>query len=391
MKKNLFILLGLVAMLAMLVFFFGSSTVDGKYHLRTSGAGEATEDYLRTQIKACLNAREAGWRSRCFSELGGLLSSQFELPTILRALATIDEEPGIKQRCHTLVHFLGQNEFLKTGDLGATFRQCLTRAACGEGCFHGSVEAYVSEQGGDMSSRAIQSVCKRDAFEKGVNYLACNHGLGHAFMLESGNDVPASLALCDAVVGKDERDQCFGGVFMENVFSFGSPDHPTSYIRPEEPTYPCTILPERYRSECFTAQAASVIQYNRSNYDAGAAFCNELEPVYRATCFGSLGGNAVVTFDDPRAIKAVCDKAPAGPSRNECIHQALVFLGHGSEGSAGVLAELCFVADETEKEECFRSVGDVLESWLPGRREEQCALVNAKGTQSYKWCVLGQR
>jgi hypothetical protein len=345
------------------------------------------EHMLRASIMRCVSEPGWQWRSRCMVELGNVLSARFRLPDTLAALANIDEEPGIKQYCHTLVHTLGQNEYRSSSDLGTTFAACQSAIACGEGCFHGAVEGYLSEHSGSLSPSGIASVCTREEAGNDVNYEACNHGLGHAFMLVFENDLPHALELCDSL-GMEERQSCYAGVFMENVFSAGSEDHPTTYIDPENPLYPCTAISDRYGDTCYSSQAGHIFEESR-NFERVASFCESTPARFRSVCYRTIGSNAVLAFDTPEEIVRVCDLAPVGDARAYCLASALTYLGHGTAGDAKRLGGLCEAAHESDRRMCIALLGQTLEMWYPGKRAEYCERIGDFGKEGYQWCIDG--
>lgn len=341
-----------------------------EYGLRKKMGFENTTTYVRQQVIQCLKTGEASWRGKCFRELGGMLSSQFSLPESLTALAAIDKEEGIKQQCHALVHYLGQNEYKRERDLAATFRSCLSSpVACGEGCFHGAVEGYVSEHGGTLDEERIPSVCSREFTENQVTYDACVHGLGHAFMLQNEGDIYPSLDSCRTLSSYSDRQFCYAGVFMENVFSFWTPEHQSKFIRPDDPSYPCTDVREEYQLQCYGAQAAFVINQALSPnvieaYRRGADFCASVPSFAQAECYGSIGSNIVVSTEDPRVVVEACSLTPEGAPRNRCYEEALVFIGHGSGGAPERIREVCgFIPDSRDAEHCELSAERVIGTW----------------------------
>lgn len=344
-----------------------------QYGLRKKMAFENNDSYIRTQVITCLKTGEPTWRGRCYRELGTLLSSQFTLPETLSALSIIDDEEGIKQQCHALVHYLGQNEYKREGDLSGTFRSCLSSpVACGEGCFHGAVEGYVAERGGTLEKKNIAAVCDREFTENQVTYDSCVHGLGHAFMLQFDGDILPSLDSCRALDSASDRSFCYSGVFMENVFSFWSPDHSSKYIRPEDPFYPCTIVDKEYQSSCYSSQASFVINMSlrpgdyMPAYRNAMRYCAAVPIAAQAECYGSLGSSMVVSSSDPKEIANVCGLVPAGEARSYCFKEALVFIGHGSGGNEERIKELCeYIPDLEDASTCRASAERTVESWKP--------------------------
>lgn len=375
LKFKLYILAALVllATVAVALSFFAPSSEES-FGLRAANRGEAVADYLRNQILTCVRQDVNVWRSPCFSALARLVSSQISLPETLTGLSLIDTEEGIRQTCHAFVHFLGANEYKRTKDVSGTLAQCSTQIACGEGCFHGVIEGYFEEDGREFSAGSVSSLCRDDAVGNPTNYLACTHGIGHAFMLLYGNDVSPSLVGCDLLDAALERESCYAGVFMENVFSYGSANHVSS-VDPADPGAVCRGLSDRYLSACYAFQSSFVIQQGRGDYAAGAAFCEEAPGGYRATCYRSIGADAAVSFVHAEPMADACMVAPSGEARISCLTGALVFLAQGSKGRAEVLFDLCEHVGDRERHGCFSVAGDVLADWYPGRKSELCARI----------------
>lgn len=357
-----------------------------EYGVREPGKGEDAVSYLRAQIRACVASGEATWRGRCFRELGSVISGAFSLPQALKALSAIDEEEGIKQQCHALTHYLGANEFKRTGSLGETTRACSTAIACGEGCFHGAVEGYVGSISGDLSTSTIATTCRREDAHNDTEYFACTHGLGHAFMLVTDNNLPVALKGCDFVHGSLERDYCYAGVFMEDVFSYGSPDHPST-LDPHNPAALCSGLLERYLPACFGAASSFTVQIEKSNYTAVAGFCTQLPVAQQKWCYRAIGADAPLTLSDTAAIARACEVAPRGSSRSYCLAGALDFLAQGTGGDTERILSLCSNVAQGDASACFGIAGQVLESWYPGERDSLCLSAGAKNSTAYLSCV----
>ncbi len=369
-----------IALVGVVVVALGASLIWFFYPEKTDAA------YVREQVTKCLETGEFSWRGKCFRELAPHLFSKLTLEKTLHALAEIDEEDGIKQQCHSLVHFLGQEAYRTSRDLPKAFAQCSSAIACGEGCYHGAVEAYIEETGDQLEGASIAKICSRDFTGNEVNYQACVHGIGHAFMLLSGGEVLQSLPKCDFLAAGD-REDCYAGIFMENVFGAGSLDHPAQYLKRDDPMYPCTIVEDRYKNVCYSSQVDLVMPPGPTRYEVGRLYCADVPAAYRADCFGSLGGDIVLFTENPAEVAAVCETVPEGAARVSCFKNALKFRGHGTGGNVERIAEICFAAEKKGQESCFKSAGQFFEDWYPGQRAEKCANVNARGTDVYAWCA----
>lgn len=362
-------------------------------NFRLRAQDENPSQYLKTLFIACFKKNEARWRSPCFKELAQIVIQQFSLREALEALAEIqyEQNPNIAGQCHAVVHYLAQNEYQKTKNAAESFSQC--RIVCGEGCYHGVVEAYMEEQnlgGADemKMQNVVSKICdtvKNDP--RRIIYEHCVHGVGHAFMLLTKNDLPQSLQLCSRFFrgNEDEHNQCLGGALMENSFNVGSPDHPTRFVDPADLKYPCTILEKEYQEICYGAQ--SVLALGNRDWERARNFCMSIPSAYQDSCFASLGANAVVAFSQNFSeLKKVCDNAPLGDLRHACIAGTVAFLGYVNGGNTPKFVGYCRLVDQEYEEACFKELGTAIGKWSPaGERNRECQRVS-KTPEEYQWC-----
>lgn len=332
---------------------------------------------IQNGIMECLSKEKNVWRGGCFEALSNRMMEEMPFEESMRTLAVLDDDQPIKSFCHALVHNLGQRAYQETKSLSDTFGRCRTTIACGEGCFHGAVEAYMAETGDALTDETLSKACSRDFSGNETNYMACNHGIGHAMMLLSGGELLPSLKSCDALGKLEERETCYDGVFMENVFSSGSADHPSKYLNPKDPTYPCTIVDERYRTSCYSGQASYVVYNTKERYEGATAFCAKLPEMYQPDCYESLGGDIIVETDDAQVVRGICERAPLGARRDKCYYGALEFDLYEKAGKPESLGDICRATDAESRATCFSNAGDVLEDWYPSDRAAQCARITA--------------
>lgn len=358
-----------------------------RFGLKAPRATEDLPSYIVVQMKACAESGASGWRGACYRELGRLISERFPFEETVRALDLLDEEPGVKEKCHSLAHYVSTNEYNRSGDLGETIRKASTAFACSSGAFHGAVEGLISAQAGDLSTSTIASVCARERSPNDLSYFACNHGLGHAFMLIGDNNITAALGGCDVLTGADERGYCYTGVFMEKVLAFESEEHlADADIDPSDPAALCRNLPLRVLPACF--EAASVFVFRESNYDYGAVadFCTGIPQAQRRWCYTALGAGTPLLFPDPVSIKVACDYAPAGEMRSYCLVGAVEFLAQNVGGDSSRVLALCKAVDTPYADACYSLAGETLARWYPGERDSICTQAGAQGSRAREAC-----
>lgn len=364
------------------------------FGLRALRPGEDPAAYVREQFFTCFGQNLGYWRSPCYRAFAQALIGRFGFAGSLSAIKSVETEPGIDGQCHSFVHLLAHEEFRRTQSLPETFAQC--RIVCGEGCYHGTVEAYVREQGlggaaDETFAEAIRRSCEAArADPRRIIYQHCIHGLGHAFALAASFDLSRSLALCDRFAPATPRDQCWSGVFMEYVFS-EAPSGLAELFGPDDPVSPCTAFAPRYRGTCYGAQAAFFLDRHRNDWAGAADLCSRtVPPPYRRECFAAIGAGAVLPYrQDLAMLKRVCDVAPAGELRSGCLEGSIAFLSFAESGDPVRIAAYCRAVASGDREGCFRFLGVGVTEWFPQeQRDEQCRRVGPDPKEQH-WCRAG--
>ena len=88
---------------------------------------------------------------------------------------------GVIDDCHLSAHFVGEANLEKHNwDLGKAFSRC--SFGCLEGCFHGTLEAYISQRTEPVDfSTEITTVCN-DLGSTPKLKRQCIHGIGHGLL-----------------------------------------------------------------------------------------------------------------------------------------------------------------------------------------------------------------
>ncbi|MBI2612638.1 hypothetical protein HYW59_02405 [Candidatus Kaiserbacteria bacterium] len=194
-------------------------------------------------------------------------------------------------QCHPITHVIGREAALKFKTPGEAYVQ--GDSFCWSGYYHGVLETFLGKIGRENLSVQINTVC--DGIEGkerySFDYYNCVHGLGHGVMAITEDELFDSLAYCDNLTGDWEQKSCASGAFMENVI-VDNLNHFTKYLKPEEPLYPCTAAPGKYKDTCYLMQTSYILKVNNGDFRDTFAWCRKAEEPYRATCFQSLGRDA---------------------------------------------------------------------------------------------------
>ena len=211
------------------------------------------------------------------------------------------KEQVVKESCHELTHVIGRAAAeLYGGDVDSTYSR--GDDFCGSGYYHGAMQTIVANIGADKILDEVDNICAdpREQQEQSLNHRNCAHGMGHGFMGLYENELFESLEACDALSEEWEREQCSGGVFMENVIDEDNPSNPSKYLKADEPFYPCTEVKTEYKSPCYVRQTNYVLKKQGEDFAEVFDLCGKVEEDFREICYVGLGNNAVIrsTGDD---------------------------------------------------------------------------------------------
>ena len=230
-----------------------------------------------------------------------------------------DQSVLVRSLCHPFTHVIGRAALQKYSDVAEAYTK--GDHFCWSGYYHGVMEAILYETEPEDLPRVINNICDSVPGKAtySFDYYNCVHGLGHGVMYVTQNELFDALILCDNLQGQWERESCYGGVFMENVIT-DFENHFTLYVRPEEPLYPCTAVPEKNKHACYMMQTSYVLKEN--GYDFVNAFeqCATVEDAHRDTCYQSIGRDASgSTVSDITRTKAYCLLGIDDDQRMGCV------------------------------------------------------------------------
>lgn len=250
------------------------------------------------------------------------------------------KEKFVETNCHQLTHGIGRAaaEFY-SGDIASTYSQ--GDDFCASGYYHGALETIVANIGADKILDEADNICAepREQQDQSLNHRNCAHGLGHGFMGLYENEVFESLEACDALSEEFEREQCSGGVFMENTMDEDNPSNPSKYLKADQPFYPCTEVKTEYKNQCYGRHVIYALNKQGNDFAKVFDLCRKVEDDFRRSCYDGLGNYAAVqsTYND------TADGAQAEFIRGLCM------LGQDIEAFSkcysGAVRELIFFYD----------------------------------------------
>lgn len=310
--------------------------------------------YLEETMKSC--NKELG-RNDCLKNAAQSLLAHYSLSEILSIFEANEKKPEFFTNCHTIAHYLGQLEYKRLKSVKAVFLE--SGHTCLGGAYHGTIEGYFMEKGiinapnGEIKSEVAQICGKPDDYERRQEFTECNHGLGHAVMYIADYDLPNALDLCDALRSQNERELCYSGALMANGDAFGSGEHPTKYIKADDPLYPCPILKKQQQRQCYTY---GVLTRFQTDLDKSIDICLKIPKEFQEDCFETVGRDRTMISADPAELISQCSRITLLAFRNNCMHGSAYNLVVRFGLASTLAAEYCGLAEPSAKTDCYRNI-----------------------------------
>lgn len=324
---------------------------------------KVSETYILSKMREC---HESPKRSLCLKEVAKDFITRFSLKEILRIFQEHEKEPELIAICHEATHYLGREEYFRRRSLKDVFPSC--NHSCLGGCFHGAVEGYFIEKNllqYDAEDPRIVSeipkICGKESdHPRPQEFTECFHGLGHAVMFMTENDLLRSLKLCDQLQTQDERELCYTGAFMANSDGAKSEDHPSKYFKTDDPMYPCTILEKKYLNICYTY---AILQPFQSDLEKTIKLCLQAPNEYKKSCFRTMGGDRVYNTPDEQIMKNECDLISEAEFREGCYEGTVgsLVVRYGLDSDKPFI--YCSFLESQYKDSCYRELARRLKNW----------------------------
>ncbi len=346
MKKKIFVAFIFLSILLSAFFWLSKKNF--------SPAHVDVKDYILS-ISRC--DKKAGY-NKCLSAQAKNLSAKYSLNEISVAFDKLAEEKLIGS-CHDLMHHVASVEYQATPSLPEIFSQCTN--SCFNACYHGAVLGYLQEENIEQDSPSkifekVSHVCDTLTGEKEIFKTDCVHGVGHALMLVSDNNLPQSLTICDEF---SDAGLCYDGVFMENFPNTTTSDHPSEYLKDDDPAYPCNTLDRRYQDSCYifaTTYLKSKITGGNEEY---VTFCSSLPSQMVIYCYSSIGLSALGRTTDIEKLDDACELIPTRQGKSVCIKgvvNSYVDRFSGIWTEYFKMFDFCNQVSDTMKPSCFTQV-----------------------------------
>lgn len=322
-------------------------------------AAQNSIDAETTTVDALHKCYDAENPGECLRNSAQQLLAQFTIEDIISAFKKHEASDKIfLDKCHLLAHYLGQELYKESKNIAEVFSR--VTPDCLAGLFHGAVEGYFIENkiaffsNPDTIKKEVFKICSNEkSFNSAWDLENCYHGLGHALMFLTENNLPYALELCGATPNSKLKKTCYDGVFMENADSLNGV-HLSKYIRPDDDYFPCTIVSGPYREECYSYALAHRFQ---GDTNKSVTICNGTPIEYRKACFNRIGIHLAMQHIRADEIFKKCGGIMISDFRTECISGAASALASRFGARSPIPFSLCAESSQkTEKKNCYKTV-----------------------------------
>jgi hypothetical protein len=281
----------------------------------------------------------------------------------------------VRDGCHRIAHTLGAAALVH-------FHGNVSRAladgspVCWSGYYHGVLEhALAGVRTKPQFVAAARAACaSRLVHRTQWVFYQCVHGLGHGLMLQSGDNLPFALSVCDRLQTGWDRSSCSGGVFMENINAgSGLSSGHTRWLRRGDLVYPCNTVSQRHKLYCYLMVTSRILQANGYDWRQAARICTRVEKGWVSTCFQSYGRDADgYSVERPAKVLTLCGMT--GSHEGDCLYGAArdmtADLASGKRASV-----LCARAPAGYRARCFYGIGTIAGTFSARRsaRAAACA------------------
>lgn len=276
---------------------------------------------------------------------------------------------------HHVVHHIGHETAMVFGPSADALALCPD--SYNYGCMHGFFQHALGMRG--ITDRAAAEICQ-DMQKPSVSLKtvqSCYHGFGHGVMVSSDYDLGQALGRCDKLEAPVFQQDCWQGVFMENVDSAIDGQWQQHGFSREDPLAPCDAVDEKYQTQCFVNQSAWMMKVLHNDIALGARACSKAPAAEVAPCLESVGLLTTNPAWQGRLLPAgrgkpalledawtLCKQFPDA-NVGDCVVAALDNLLNSGVADAKAGQAFCEIVDGAYRTRCSQRMRDDLRYLIP--------------------------
>ena len=364
MKATPKVIAGIIVLDVILIFVFFFAP-----RVYRSGNIQELPQILRERMGDCSSGAGSG---KCYQALARELVLDFQIRDITKTVVAEEGHPAVFAKCHELLHYVGREAFGTFGDVAEAFLAGDT--SCFAGYYHGVLEGYLQKENPSLDDIASMENIARNTSSFCHNlktrslplkkFNECLHGLGHAYMFITENELPAALKMCDVESSPNNSNWCYSGVFMENSSSSTENDHPTKYKKEDDPLFPCSILETRYLDSCYTLQGSYFLSLAGGDWASAVRLCEKIPDPYNLRCIGMIGQSQVNQLISASRMSINCLSLASSSYQEVCIEGTIGAMGERFEVDAvSRVVEFCGAFSGEKKDFCNQKLSQIAPNW----------------------------
>lgn len=219
--------------------------------------------------------------------------------------------------CHNRAHQVGIFAYQIFGE--DSFDKCTD--TCGGGCYHGAIGSYGEKYGIENFESNLKNLCINSPI-----YDQCLHGLGHGLTAWANYDLKEALRLCNKITENERyQNECWRGVFMENIIGTERPHRANYDYLGEDAMYPCNgnVFEEKYLPACYQFSVFRIGGLFKNDWQIFARECRRVPAPFNRACFVSMGFNIGGEAEAKEELQQQCGILPEGEPVALCLSEAL--------------------------------------------------------------------
>ncbi|MDE3226498.1 MAG: hypothetical protein KGN30_13930 [Nitrospirota bacterium] len=250
---------------------------------------------------------------------------------VLGAAALLDFLDLTYPLCHEQAHDLGRAIYTHSQDLGASLRACATR--CTSGCMHGVLAQALAHADRRDGPADLQQACNAPELAQTHKPGNCAHGVGHALMHASANNLDRALLGCRRFSDPGMEYYCATGVYMEYRAHVRAAREAGEPIAQQTLHFPCD-RETRFPAACYRYMLRSIRHTLGADRQRLKRECQTLPDRQRIGCFHGLGAIYVRSVAKRPALLPELCETERSEDRAVCIEGAIEKLADFDEARA---------------------------------------------------------
>ena len=316
-RKNYFFHLILVVLFLASIFiaFFVTKYFREKAFAQSNASSVNPVLHATVMYKKCNNAQNYPALTKghnklaCFAEEMQKVAYDFGQEYSLKVLFALQEKDPEAKNCHFIAHGIGWGVYKKNpGDWQNLIAGSSGQCSYGEQM--GIIEQYTQTlKEGQLTKKDVPNLC-------GPHPRAdCNHAVGHMMLVQTRDDLPKAIDLCDGLTESDQRFICYHGMVMEHMIGGNLIEHG---IRPESMSNWAQRLPDDIK------------------------FCGTLSGMLQTACWREIVHPAYFYFNkQAKPILDLCEQAPSEDAKKFCKIHMIPEIAGGSSYDLSYLKNMC--------------------------------------------------